>query len=175
MRIKKYSISNSLLKKYIKYIWVFDSKTEKEISHLLLPVNNIDLILNFSSPIKYVFKDKKDIITRDFHLSGLRKYPIKIIQKGRLNVIGISFLPYGLFDFFNIPVSKFTDKTIELKDISASLTSDLRGKIEEEQDDMQKVLVIEKELLKILKSNSIIKNNYIDLFNKFINSKDDIF
>lgn len=174
MIIKKYNINNPLLRSFIKYIWVIDTKIETEVSHLLLPVNSIDLILNFSSPIKYEIKDQKDIITNEFHFCGLREYPMKIVQKGNLNVIGISFLPYGLFDFFNISVSKFTSNVTELKEVSESLANVLKVKLEEEKNESKKILIIEEELLKILKSNSIIKNNYVHLFDEFINSPDDI-
>lgn len=46
MNIKRYFVKNPLLKKYIKFIWITDDSVETEISHLLLPVNNIDIILN---------------------------------------------------------------------------------------------------------------------------------
>jgi len=174
MIIKKYHISNPLLKNFIKYIWMIDTKIETEVSHLLLPVNSIDLILNLSSPIKYEFIDSSEIITKEFHLCGLRKFPINITQNGKLNVIGISFLPYGLFDFFDIPVSEFTSKITCLKDISESLTNNLKEKLEKENRASKQVLIIEEELLKILNSNSVIDNSYIDIFNEFIYNTDAI-
>ena len=126
---------------------------ETEVFHYLLPVDNIDIILNLSSPITYIFQDKRVIKTDKFHLNGLRKGSVKIIQKGKLNIFGISFYPYGLYKFLNIPISEFTDKTIELEILSKKLSDNLTKVLLNDSDEQQKIQSIEKELIKLLEAN----------------------
>lgn len=45
MEVRRYSVKKSILKKIVKCIWVMESRSEIEVSNLLLPVNSIDLIL----------------------------------------------------------------------------------------------------------------------------------
>lgn len=49
LQVKKYPVNNPILKQLIKYFWVITSDNEVNISHKLLPVNNIDIIIDFSS------------------------------------------------------------------------------------------------------------------------------
>lgn len=149
---------------------MIDNKTELEVSHLLLPVNNIDVILNFATPIKYKYQDQEEVIINNFHFSGLRTRAVKIIQVGKIRTIGISFKPYGLYSLFNIPISKFTDKLIELKDLQNKLSHLLKERLLEEENELKKILVIEEELMKIMRTNYAMTDNNINLFNQFISS-----
>lgn len=55
----------------IKYFWTLEANRDLSIDHKLLPAGNIDLILNLSDPISYVFPDAGETTPRGFHFSGI--------------------------------------------------------------------------------------------------------
>ena len=79
-----------MLKNLIKYFWTINNDYKTVVNHKLLPVNNIDVIINYSSPIKYTINNKV-VIAKNAHFSGIRNKHLIINQVGSLDVIGISF------------------------------------------------------------------------------------
>jgi len=75
----KFSVKHPLLIGLIKYFWVIDSKSLIEVNHKLLPMSNIDLILNVSSPIKYIKDEKIEIVP-----NGLRMSMKKFTTRSRI-------------------------------------------------------------------------------------------
>jgi hypothetical protein len=51
--IKKYYPEAAALKNQIKYFWVLESDHQIALNHKILPVNNIDLLFNFLSPMTF--------------------------------------------------------------------------------------------------------------------------
>lgn len=135
-----------------------ESRNKIEVSNLLLPVNSIDLILNFSQPIKYIANGNREKKTEEFHINGLRNKSVNIIQTGKIYIMGVSFQPYGLFNVFDIPVSEFTNEIVEINLIAKEFTEKLREKIEKSLIETEKVEILEEEM----KGKTIIC--LIDLF-----------
>lgn len=146
----RYPVRHPILKNLIKYYWVIESKSPVMINHKLLPVSNIDLILNLSSPIKYFNNGKTEIVAKDFHFNGIRdKYHI-INQTGVIRVVGISFFPTGLFPILKMPISEFTNKTIELDLIIKGFTEDIVNKINIKDSIPEVIKIIENTLVEIV-------------------------
>lgn len=146
MKITKYKVQNSCLKNLIKYFWVVNSNRNLEINHKILPVGNIDLILNLSSPIKYV--SKNETWTERIHFNGLRKGFHWIHQSGCLYVIGISFYPFGAYPFLKAPVSESAEQTVDLALLNCRLNNDLLAVLEPSSPLPAQLENIEKTLLK---------------------------
>ena len=49
--IKRYNVENNILKHFIKFYWFMESDSEISIDNKLLPVNNTDIIINYSKNI----------------------------------------------------------------------------------------------------------------------------
>lgn len=167
LQVKKYPVNNPILKQLIKYFWVITSDNEVNISHKLLPVNNIDIIINFSSQIKYTLSNKTQINTKGLHFNGIRKQYYTINQIGKLNVLGISFFPEGLYPFLKIPLSEFTNRTIELDLLINRFTSRIEEKISISNVYAEKFDIIENELIQLIDFELIKTKDISRLFNTF--------
>ncbi len=173
----KYQVNEPILKHFIKYFWVMKSDQQVSINHKLLPVNNIDFILNFSSPIKYMSAGKKEIVPEIFHLNGIRDEYHMINQTGKLNVVGISFFPDGLYPFLKTPLSEFTNKTIDLDLFFKKFTLEIEEKLNITSSIQEKIDIIENELLLLLdykyipskETCQIISTYYSNIDNMSIN------
>lgn len=180
LRIKRYQAKHPILKPLIKYFWVFRSDHKIIINHKLLPVGNIDLVLNFSSPIKYTSDNKNETVPNRFHFNGIRNRYCMINQVGKMNMIGISFFPPGLYPFFKTPLSLFTNKTIELDLLISEFTSRIEAKLSITDSILEKIDILEKELVplvdyKLVPSEEIIKViKVIKVFNTFYSNTNNL-
>ena len=66
--IKRYNVENNILKHFIKFYWFMESDYEISIDNKLLPVNNTDIIINYSDPVIYE-KNGKSIIPDRVHFN----------------------------------------------------------------------------------------------------------
>jgi AraC-like DNA-binding protein len=170
MEIKRYKVINSQLNKLIKYFWVINSSQDLFVNHNLLPVGNIDIILNFSSPIKYIMDGSREITPRGVHFNGIQSSKYGIQQSGKLNVVGISFFPTGLYPILHIPLSEFTNQTIELVNSNQRLSEALQNRLTSDMPISKKLATIEKALIQSIKSNylppdyilKVVNNLFVD-------------
>lgn len=172
IELNKYSPVNSVLKNLIKFYWTLKSKNEKTIHGKLIPTNNIDLIINFSNPIKYKNKTKEHLF-RYCHFSGIQDNHRIITQKGPLDVLGISFHPTGFYPLIKIPLSEFAKKMIPID----SLISGFERKAEriaETESIWQRISVIEETLLDIIDLTLLPEKNLGFITNDFIANADNI-
>ncbi len=167
LQVKKYPVKNPILRQLIKYFWVLTSNNEVNISHKLLPVNNIDIIINFSSQIKYTLGNKTQTIPKGLHFNGISKQYYTINQMGKLNVLGISFFSEGLYPFLKIPLSEFTNRTIELDLLISRFTSRIEEKISISNAYSEKFDIMENELLQLIDFELIKTKDISQLFNTF--------
>lgn len=174
MEFKRYKVNNTLLKKLVKYFWVINSRQDLFVNHNLLPVGNIDIILNFSSPIKYVLDDGKEIVPNEFHLNGIRNNKYNIQQSGKLNIIGISFFSMGLYPLLKIPLSEFTNQTIELDIINQRFTSELQNKLISDMSILNKLDIIEKILVQFINSELLPDPYIFEVVNNLYTNTDHI-
>lgn len=167
MRIAKYPVKQPLLQPLIKYIWVLRSDHPVTICHKLLPVTNIDIILNFSSTINYRGQGDNAIAANRFHLNGIRQQYQYISQTDRLNVWGISFYPDGLYPFVKIPLSEFTNQTVELELLMPEFTCQAGDIVSCTGSIPQRLSMLENALVKSLNVELISEKNCLifDLFN----------
>lgn len=155
-----------MLQEFIKYFWAIKSHDETVVHHKLLPVSNIDIILNFSSPIKYIADDNREIIADKVHFNGIRDKYLMMDQRGPLDIIGISFSSTGVYPFLKIPLSEFKNKTIGLD----CLMKDFTSRIEEVRgvDSIkEKIDAIEKELVKMVDTGLIPKKKTKQILQQF--------
>ncbi|WML33734.1 helix-turn-helix domain-containing protein [Clostridium sp. OS1-26] len=147
--ITRYAIKSLQLRKWIKFIWYLETEADVTVKHKLLTTDSIDIILNLSDKIEYQIGS--DIYkTSDFHFNALRDRYGYINQKGKLKVFGISFYPFGLYPFLQIPISEFNNQVIDLKVTAKELTKKLEASINTLSPVYDTVLSLEKSLESML-------------------------
>ena len=167
LHVTKIKARHPMLRDLIKYYWIIKSDNQIVVNHKLLPVNNIDIILNFSSPIKYISENNTEIVTKKAHFNGIRDNYLIINQAGKVDVIGISFFSAGLYPLIKVPLSEFKNKTIELDTLINGFTLKIENKIRETDSIVGKIDVIEKELVNIIGTELILDSKTLQMFNDF--------
>ena len=145
--IKRYSVENSILRHFIKFYWFMESDYEISIDNKLLPVNNTDIIINYSDPVIYE-KKGKSIIPDRVHFNGIRNSTEIIKQSGKVKVFGISFYPHGIYPLLKVPMREFAGKVEDLDSVLgdfsgfiADIMADNNISIEERIRGMEKIIL----------------------------------
>ncbi|TCO77919.1 helix-turn-helix domain-containing protein [Marinisporobacter balticus] len=170
----RYPVRHPMLKRLIKYYWVTETKSSVDVNHKLLPVSNIDLILNFSSPIRYSKDEKTKVVPRGFHFNGISNKYYLINQSGVLRVLGISFFPTGLFPILKIPISEFKDETVEIDLIIKGFTENIVDKINITDSIHTIIKIIETEVVKIVDVSRIPRKEIYEVFDAFNQNINDL-
>lgn len=167
LQTTRYPVNHPILKKLIKYYWLIQSQSPIEVNHKLLPVSNIDFILNLSSPIRYLKDEKTEIVPTGFHFNGIRDRYFLVKQTGRLRIFGISFFSMGLFPILKMPISEFKDKTIELDLAISNFTETIINKINNIQSISEIINIIENQLMQNVDVSLIPGKEVFDVFEVF--------
>ena len=166
IELKKYSPINPVLKKLIKYYWIIKSINEVDIHGKLVPMNNIDLIINLSSPIKYRNETIEVTITKS-HFNGIQnKYRI-IHQKGILDIVGVSFYPTGFYPVVKVPLSEFKNNIVLIDDVLHGFEKNVEV-IAGIESDHKRISKIEEILMKIVDPELLPERNYDIILNDFL-------
>ena len=143
--IVRFSIQTPELKPWAKFLWYLETNSDVTINNKLLPTDSIDLVLNMSGPITYQVGNQK-INAPDLHFNGLHNRYGFIQQRGKLKVFGISFYPFGLYPFIQVPLYQFKNQLADLKTASESLYQKLllalnqERKVDEVIDSIETIL-----------------------------------
>ena len=169
LKITKYEPQTHLIRSLVKYFWVIDSSASNlMVNNTLLPVCNIDLILNFSNPITYINSEGNDeTIVRGLHFNGISsKYRI-LVQEGKLFVIGISFYPMGLYALLQKPLYEYKDSTIDLNLVLREFTQKVANLLEGAQSTTEKLFVLEQELTGFVNTECIPSSKTLNIYKAF--------
>lgn len=174
LKTTKYKVKHPTLRPFIKYFWVLESADNVDINHKLLPVGNIDLVLNLSSSIHYISNEKTELVPNRFHFNGIREKYCIINQAGKLNIWGISFFPAGLYPFVKIPINEFTGATIDLDLLANEFVLAIEEKFSKADSISQKLDILEAELLKLICDSYIPTNEISNLLNCYFTNMDEM-
>lgn len=142
--LRKYRPRNALLQQVVKYYWLLSSDKEVAFNNKLFPTNNVDFIINLSSPIQY----GESNTFASAHFSGLKDDCCMIQQEGLLDVVGISFFSTGAYPVLRIPMWEFSNRTVELADVLSQFERALC--IESLHTDKERIERIERVLLQVI-------------------------
>lgn len=165
LQIVRYAIKSERLKPWVKFIWYLETPSNVRVNHKLLPTDSIDVIINLSKKIDYQI-EKQRYCASPFYFNGMRNKPGFIIQEGKIRVFGISFYPFGLYPFLNVPILEFNNQLNDLELIDKRFVHKLEAAIQHATETSEVVNAIEKALLTLLDQNSVEMKN-IDLVRHF--------
>lgn len=152
--IKKFYPAAVPLKHLIKYFWVFDNPGPITLCHHLLPVNNIDVIFNFLSPITFEQNGNSFEPPGNIFFFGFKDKHILMKQQGAILTIGASFFPAGFYPFFGIPVSEFRDHAFALDTILNKTAHEIESRLNETDTIPGKIELLEGFFLEQLDQNT---------------------
>ena len=167
IHIKKYYPAAKPLKHLIKYFWVLDSAGPISLNHQILPMGNIDLLINLASPMTF---EKKGIAfgsPGSICFSGLSHHHTVMKQQGIVFTIGVSFFPTGFYPFFKIPVSTFKNRTVSLDAILNKTARQLEEKLRQASRLSEKIKRLEVFFIDRLDPGSQVPEKACILLNHF--------
>ncbi|WP_051355971.1 DUF6597 domain-containing transcriptional factor [Acetobacterium malicum] len=165
LQIVRYTIKSERLKPWVKFVWYLETASDVSLNHKLLPTDSIDVIINLSDKIDYQI-EKQRYRAGTFHFNGMRNKPGFIIQAGKLKVFGISFYPYGLYPFLNVPMLEFRNQLNDLELVDKRFVQKQKVAIQDAKETSEVVYAIEKALLLLLDQN-MVEMKKIDLIRRF--------
>ncbi len=175
MQLTRHPPRHPLLKQLIKFFWVLKSKHPITLHHKLLPVNNIDIVLNFSSPMSYGTETGGEIVEIPrYSLSGIRYRYYTAHQTGNIYMIGVSFFPMGLYPFLRMPVSEITNRTLELNDVIHMFSAGLEAKIDPSGTVPQHLELLEAHLAQMVSPQHLPSRETMGLIDAFCSQMNDL-
>jgi len=168
--LKKITPINPVLKKLIKFYWILKSKRETAIQGTLIPMNNVDLIINISAPIKYTSETEEQTF-KNSHFIGIQDNYMIVEQKGILDIFGISFSPTGFYPIIKEPLDKFANNIVLIDQIIPAFKN-ITDKMAEIESSEQRIFILEEFLMSIIDLKLLPDKNYDSLLNDFLTHGD---
>lgn len=164
--IRKYPVQHPLLKNYIKFFWEMNIE-QIQLDHKLIPQRNINLRFNLSETSQFVCLNGKEHLLEEVFFSGLQDHftnaHLKLV--GKVNMLGICFLPEGFFPFLKIPVSEFKNQWFGSNEVGFKQANTISDRLKEAPDIAIRLAILENELLALLLNGNQITENFPQLFN----------
>lgn len=156
------------LSDYIQLIWLAESESESDTyaREKIMPDGIIEIVFHFGEPFfTYNNNGIKLKQPKAFAISQLRKF-IEIESDGSIGLVSIRFYPWGAHHFFNLPIGKFLDNTIDLKHLWGNDHQIILKQLQSVTND-EKIKIIQTFLHKCLLANKKNTDGIDDLI-KFI-------
>ncbi|MBI5402138.1 MAG: AraC family transcriptional regulator [Ignavibacteriae bacterium] len=100
----------------------------------IIPDGKTDIIFNLNSNKLGFFKDGKIIFSGNSVIQGLRKKNFEYVAKGKIEMLGIRLMPFGIYSLFNVPLKELPEDPVELSLVAGKFTKELEQKLIEKQD-----------------------------------------
>lgn len=171
LKVKRISPKSSLLKGLVKYFWVLRSNAPVTLNHKLLPMSNVDLVLNFSSPTQYLVGNQV-IPVPDYSFCGIQSQHRTTKQSGELNIFGVSFFPVGIYPLLKTPLSEYANQTIDFNAEVRGFDSMLEHRLNPHGAASEQAAVLEELLSQVIDVQSIPDKNALGLIRAFKSSRD---
>ncbi len=169
-KIRKYPVKNPALKMLVNFFWVIKD-SDVIVNHKLLPIKNVDLVVNLNKEPSW-FSSDNDLIKRpDLYFVGITgNYKFRLIEKGNTEAIGISFKPNGFHPFVGIPMEEFKNKVIDFSSINPHFTNEVLNRITNTENIHSKLEILEEILYNLIKPKFLLPENQIKMLHYFYNN-----
>lgn len=106
------------LRQFIECWWFIKADLEPpaKLEEHIFADARADIVINFGSPYLRATSgpSNEPRIMAASNLDAQRRYPVSILQQGRINIVGIRFRPGGLAAFLSMPVAELDGLTLDL-------------------------------------------------------------
>jgi AraC-like DNA-binding protein len=164
-RIVRYPVQNPVLRKYINFFWELRVESIK-LNHRLIPQRNINMRLNLSDTPHYMCRDNKLHCLENAYFPGLQNKFLNshLVINGKVDVLGISFAPFGVYPFLKIPATEFRNHILGTDEIGLRSISKICEQLKDTPDTSTRLLLLEKKLLSLLDDHYVIPENFSHIF-----------
>lgn len=164
--VKRYPVQHPILRRYIKFFWELHIDYI-QLNHKLIPQRNINLRFNLNETAQYVSQDGNEYLLEDIFFSGLQDHFCNSHLKlnGKVDMLGICFLPEGFFTFSKIPVAEFKNQILGAGEAGFKLPGTVGDRLKEAPDVAARLAILENELLLLLLNGTQTPENFRQLFN----------
>lgn len=155
------------LKNYIKHYCFMESGIhDGDIKERVIPAESVQLMFHYKAPF-VVFHPNDAIVKQPRSIiSGLNDSFSDVSTNGETGVVFVSFYPTGACHFFNFPLSKIENQSVDMSDIFSKEIPRVEEMLFLTKTIPEKVIVIEDFLLKcfspIPSYDSLIIQNGVD-------------
>lgn len=95
----------------------------------IIPDGKTDIMFNLNSNKLGFYKNGKVLYTKDSIIQGLRKKNFEYVANGKIELLGIRLMPFGIYTLFNIPLKELPDDPVELSLVAGKHTKELEEKL----------------------------------------------
>ena len=132
------------LSKIVEYYWI-EKNGRSNVK--VLPDGTTSIIFNLGSPISISDSyDNHNELPDNLIIGTQKKYYVLNENKGTY-LIGVKFTQGGAYHFFNLPMMKFSNRIINLKDVINGESENLRNKLRDAEVDEEIKEVLDNYLL----------------------------
>lgn len=164
--IRKYPVRHPLLKNHIKFFWEIHIENV-QLNHKIIPQRNINLRFNLSETPQYLCLNGKEYLLEDAFFSGLQDHYKNVQMKlnGKVDMLGICFLPDGFFPFLQIPVSEFQNQFLGAGEAGFKHVNTVSEQLKEAPGIAARLRILENELALLILNGGKTPDNFRRLFN----------
>lgn len=143
--------SSGILQRFIRdYCLMETDACETSLKERVIPVENMQLMFHYKMPFA-VCGPKRSLLTQPRTIiSGLNNTFDDVVTLGESGVIFVNFRAAGACQFFKIPLSEFENGSYNLADVMGSSVRQVEEQLCLTSGAKEKIMVVEKFLLKIL-------------------------
>lgn len=141
-----------LLAPYIDKYWVFKGKPEYGMRINILPDGCVDFIFTLGEVANSV--GEGEIIMqpyRSYFVGPMTKYLELVTYSETVHMLGVRFLPCGLFRFMNLPLHELTNWRISTSDLPSIFNDSFAERLCEEKCLEDRIVLLETYLSQFLK------------------------
>lgn len=110
-----------LLSPWIKNYWVAEGKVEKKRSFKIIPMLTINMNILLEGKFRYrdTYEPEKVFVT------NVKLHHLEVQQLEKSKTFGITFYPWGLIPFSQVPITELVDEVTSVKVIHSALYDEL--------------------------------------------------
>jgi AraC-like DNA-binding protein len=164
-QIKRYPVKHPVLIKYIKFFWEIHTEPIK-LNHKMIPQRNINLRFNLNDTPQFVRLNDKDHLLEEVFFSGLQDHYHEAQMKldGKVDMLGVSFLPDAFYPLMNIPVSEFKNQFLGAREIGFKQANSISDRLKAAPDVSARLEILEDDLSKIFSRVDPVPENFRHIF-----------
>ncbi len=163
--IKKYPVLLPILKNYIKFFWELHIDN-MQLNHNIIPQRNINLRFNLSETPQYISIRGGEYLLDNVFFSGLQDHYCDTTMKlsGKIDMLGVCFLPESFYPLLKIPVSEFKNQILGASETGFRLLNTICERLKEAPNVLARLNILENELAKLLYNGKQTPDNFRKLF-----------
>lgn len=168
--IKKYPVQHPILRKYIKFFWELRIE-QAQFNHKIIPQRNINIRFNLSETPHFLTVNKEPKKLEEAYFLGLHSQNknLALQVNGKVDLLGVCFLPDGFYPFIKVPISEFKNQLLGAYEVSFKSADIICERLKEAPNTISRLNILENELLLLLDDKYLIPANFHHLFEEFRN------